>query len=277
MENLSSSSSSDQADHEGGVGGNAASNSSANSGDVGSNTVASISSTLAAVPTNEPPFIQTDMLGVPAAGHAVETQARETDRAPDGTLFGGPARLVFGFSNPFQVISPPTIGAGSIAMSATTPLGVTAPTSQPIAPALQLLSGGSTSSSIANFANISAEQLVHRLRQKIQALDVEAWKALDFDGPTILELSSPALLPGQLTEYFGYSGLLRDRVASAIKLMIINDESVVIDIRKFWGLYFQPLLLTWVLTPMLPSSLEAQPPQVMSSTCLRAVDREPRH
>ena len=184
------------------------------------------------------PFVQPSALGASAAGHAVVTQARET-LISSGSLSGGAAISTFGFSNlfngnatlPVPLFSSPSANAGAgpaqtSAMSAATLHGVSPPTSQPIVPALQLPSGGSTSLSPVSFATISAERLVHRLRQKIPSIDAEAWKAPEFDGPTILELSSPVLLPGQLTESFGYNGLLRDRVASAIKLLISNDESV---------------------------------------------------
>jgi hypothetical protein len=276
MDNLFSSSSPDQTDHEGGAvkdAGSASILSSATSSGVSSSAnigvdiavggnAASFShsssadniSTITSVPANEgaiasggvsstasPLFVQSSMLGVPAAGHVVNTiSARENNHAPVQSVTCGAVLTGFSFPNPFSANSaiPPVSGVGvaqTSAMSASTPHSASSPISQPIVPALQLLSGGSTSSNTVNFATISAEQLVHKLRQKIPALEVEAWKALDFDGPTILELSNPALLPGQLTEYFGYSGLLRDRVASAIKLLIRDDESVVIDIRKLWG------------------------------------------
>jgi hypothetical protein len=246
----------DQADHEGGADGSAVPASSSSAAASGGNSTgvggsAAPSANQATIQTNEgvtpapggmntavpPLFVQPASLGAPAAGHAVDTlQARETFALASAlNSFNFPNLFSPGFS--FQAHLP-TTGAGtaqSSAMSAATSHGNSAPTSQPIVPAPQLLSGGPTSLSHVDFASISAEELVHRLRQRIPSLDVEAWKALDFDGPTILELSSPASLPGQLTEYFGYSGLIRDRVASAIKLMIINDESVVIDIRKFWG------------------------------------------
>ncbi len=272
---------SDRTDHEGGVNSDAilaiinaefpAANSGANSGVI-QNAGATVSDE-----TNSfvSPFVQSSVLGAPAAGHAVATQARET-LTPIGSISGGAAISTFGFSNlfngnatlPVPLFSTPSANAGAgpaqtSAMSAATLHGVSPPTSQPIVPAQQLPSGGSTSLSPVNFATISAEQLVHRLRQKIQALDVEAWKVLEFDGPTILELSSPALLPGQLTEYFGYNGLLRDRVANAIKLLIINDESVVIDIRKFWG--FVPAGVLPAVTPTLGSSAN-QPVLVSSAT-----------
>ncbi len=159
-------------------------------------------------------FVQSATLGITTAGHAVDTlRARENFELQS-------AVSSFNFENCFSGNSypAPVFGASNAqtsAMSAPALPGVlSAPTSQPIVPApSQLPSGGPTSQSPESFATISAEQLVHRLRQRIQALDVEAWKALDFDGSTILELSSPASLPGHLTEYFGYNGLLRDRVA----------------------------------------------------------------
>ncbi len=288
----------DQADHEGGADDNVdqasnpadAANSGLISGSDGNTASAALPSVFASsvadasVAANEgasaqggmdahipPPLVQPAMLGMSAAGHVVGTQARETSFAPTPTLLGGQALAGFGFPNLFSavhavpVVIPPNLGAGvalTSAMSATAPPGVSPPTSQPVVPAQQLLPGGSTGSSILKFASCSAEQLVHKLRQKIQALDVEAWKALDFDGPTILELSSPALLPGQLTEYFGYSGLLRDRVVFAIKSLVMFDESVDMDIRKFWG-FVQAVKLP-AATPSLGSSSNF--PVVVSST-----------
>jgi hypothetical protein len=303
MDNLFSSSSPDHSDHEGGAISNAGSApilpsaansgvaSSANSGVdtvVGGNAASTSHSSSAdnissviSVPANEgaiasvgvsstaPPLVvQSSTLGVPAAGHVVNNSARETNPAPVQSVTGGAVLSGFNFPNPFSVNAaiPPSVGVGSAqtsAMSAATPHSASSPISQPIVPALQLLSGGSTSSNIVNFATISAEQLVHKLRQKIPALDVEAWKMLDFDGPTILELSNPALLPSQLTEYFGYSGLLRDRVASAIKLLIRDDESVVIDIRKLWG--FVPTVVIPADSPVMGSTT-INPIVVRSST-----------
>jgi hypothetical protein len=219
--------------------------------------------------TVPPLFVQSTTLGVSAAGHVVDNiPARETNPVPVQTVTGGAALSGFSFPNPFSVnaVLPPLSGAVFVptnAMSAATLHGSSPPISQPIVPALQLLSGGSTSSNTVNFATISAEQLVHKLRQKIPALEVEAWKALDFDGPTILELSTPASLPGQLTEYFGYSGLLRDRVASAIKLLIRDDESVVIDIRKLWG--FAPAVVFSAESSVL-GAIPINPIGVRSST-----------
>ena len=96
------------------------------------------------------PFVQSTALGASAAGHAVVTQARETS-TPNGSISGGAAITTFGFSNLFNgnaafpvplFSSPPAnVGAGpaqSSAMSATTLLGVSPPTSQPIVPALYL-------------------------------------------------------------------------------------------------------------------------------------------
>ena len=55
------------------------------------------------------------------------------------------------------------------------------------------------------------------------------------DAESILEVSSPSLIAGQLTEYLGLAGLLRDRVANAIKTMILTDGSVIDEVKYFWG------------------------------------------
>ena len=115
---------------------------------------------------------------------------------------------------------------------------------------LQHASGGSTGADYSGkFSTLSAEQLVDKLRQKIPALDREAWKDLGLDGSCILEVSAPSLLAGQLTDYLGLKGLIRDRTAAAVKSLIIADDSIDIDIRKLWG-----------LVPTVSGSLTAPPP-----------------
>ena len=108
----------------------------------------------------------------------------------------------------------------------------------------QHASGGSTGVSdfSGKFSTLSAEQLVDKLRQKIPALDREVWKGVGLDAASILELSNPSLIAGQLTEYIGLKGLIRDRTAAAVKSFIIGDDSIDIDIRKMWGYISVPPL-----------------------------------
>ena len=181
MDNLFSSSSPDHSDHEGGAVSNAGSApilpsaansgvaSSANSGVdtvVGGNAASTSHSSSAdnissviSVPANEgaiasvgvsstaPPLVvQSSTLGVPAAGHVVNNSARETNPAPVQSVTGGAVLTGFNFPNPFSVNAaiPPSVGVGSAqtsAMSAATPHSASSPISQPIVPALQLLSG----------------------------------------------------------------------------------------------------------------------------------------
>ena len=107
-------------------------------------------------------------------------------------------------------------------------------------PPLPVAGGDSTSANEGgNFSTLSAAGLVDRLRLKIPALSREAWIALDLNGATILEVSSPVAIAGQLTEYLGLSPLIRDRVANAIKLLVCKDETVDEAIRVHWG-YTKP-------------------------------------
>lgn len=115
---------------------------------------------------------------------------------------------------------------------------------------LQHASGGSTGAgSSGKFSSLSAEQLVDTLRQKIPALDREAWIDLGLDGSSILEVSAPSLIAGQLTDYLGLKGLIRDRTAAAVKSLVIADDSIDIDIRKLWG-----------FVPKIPANQTVPPP-----------------
>ena len=135
------------------------------------------------------------------------------------------ALKTFGFDNPFAAIG----GGGAVR--------TVAPASQPSLPdANRLATGGSSGESVVKpFHQLSAAEFVDRLRLKFPALNREAWIMTGLDAEAILEVSSPSLIAGQLTEYLGLAGLLRDRVAIAIKTMILADESVIDEVKYFWG------------------------------------------
>jgi len=178
------------------------------------------------------------------------------DAAPSRNLAQG----VFGFTNPFPGAVPVTLswpetsGGGSLPASDV----ATPPTSRPtpLEPA-QHASGGPTSLVVTdNFSSLSAVQLAAKLKQRIPALDDEAWAALSLDGATILEISSPDLLPGQLTDYLGLSPITRDRVRGYIRTMIISDGSIDTAIRSIWS----------HLPPVHSSGTSANPVYVPSHT-----------
>lgn len=225
---------------------------------------------LAAPPTGQPGIGQNGSQAAPLALDAVSAAAAHATAVPFFTTSNASARVAFdwkqwGNPNPFDHAASSGGNAQSGGESQTAFVLVPSTPSRPPSSASQGSTAGGAFGSASinvNFSNFSAEQLVDKLRQKIPALDREAWVQLGLDAASILELSNPSVIAGQLTEYLGLVGLLRDRVANAIKLMIIGDETVDVSVREMWGA--RPSLPSSRINPL--SGTSENPIHVTSTT-----------